>query len=49
MEERHGGNILPELELTMHDVMEKLTKLKIDKYEGPYMMPRMSYIDYGKR
>ena len=35
MEERHGGNILPELEISMHEVMEKLTKLKVDKSPGP--------------
>ena len=35
MEERHGGNILPELEITMREVMEKLTKLKVDKSPGP--------------
>ena len=35
MEERHGGNILPELEISMHEVMGKLTKLKVDKYPGP--------------
>ena len=35
MEERHGGNILPELEITMHEVMDKLTKLKVDKSPGP--------------
>ena len=35
MEERQGGNILPELEITMHEVMEKLTKLNVDKSPGP--------------
>ena len=37
-EERHGGNSLPALEITMRDVMEKRTKLNIDKSPGPYMM-----------
>ena len=42
MEERHGGNILPELEITMHKVMDKLTKLKVDKSPGPDgMHPRV--------
>ena len=35
LKERHGGNILPELEITMHEVMEKITKLKIDMSPGP--------------
>ena len=35
MGERHGENILPELEISMHEVMEKLTKLKVDKSPGP--------------
>ena len=39
MEERHGGNILPELEISMHEVMEKLTKWKVDKSPGPDGMP----------
>ena len=50
MEERHGGNILPELEITMHEAMEKLTKLKVDKSPGPDgMHPHVQlYTDYGK-
>ena len=48
MEERHGGNILPELEISMHEVMEKLTKLKVDNSPGPTGGTRMSYTDYGK-
>ena len=38
MEERHGGNIPHELEITIHEVMEKLTKLKVDKSPGPVGM-----------
>ena len=48
MEERHGGNILPELEISMHEVMEKLTKLKVDNSTGPTGGTHMSYTDYGK-
>ena len=48
MEERYGGNILPELEISMHEVMEKLTKLKVDKYPGQTGCTRMSYTAYGK-
>ena len=49
----HGGktwrNILHELEITVHEVMKKLTKLKVDKSPGPDgMHPHMSYTDYGK-
>ena len=33
-EERCGGNILRELEITRHEVMEQLTKLKVDKSPG---------------
>ena len=44
MEERHGGNILPELEITI--AMEKLTTLKVDKSPGPggmhpHVLPRL--------
>ena len=35
IEEGHSGHILPELEITMHEVMEQLTKLKEDKSPGP--------------
>ena len=46
----HGGktwgNIIRELEVTMHDVMEQLTKLKIDKSPGsdrmhPHVLHRL--------
>ena len=38
LEDRRGGDILPELEITMHEVMEQLTKLKVDKSPGPDVM-----------